>query len=43
MGRPTEAPQAVPPGPVHDAAVPFWHADLFLVGDGRGAELGRSR
>ncbi|MBE2319431.1 glycoside hydrolase family 43 protein [Solirubrobacter sp. CPCC 204708] len=32
VGHPTEDPQPVPPGPVHDAAVPFWHADLFVQG-----------
>ncbi len=31
-GRPTEDPQPVPPGPVHDPAVPWWHADLWAGG-----------
>jgi hypothetical protein len=31
-GRPTEDPQPRPPGPVHDPAVPVWHADFFLLG-----------
>jgi GH43 family beta-xylosidase len=28
-GRPTEGPQPMPPGPVHDPAVPHWHAELW--------------
>ncbi len=31
-GRPTEHPQPVPPGPVHDPAVRWWHADLWAHG-----------
>ena len=31
-GRPTEGPQPVPPGPVHDPAVPHWHAELWAAG-----------
>ena len=31
-GRPTEGEQPVPPGPVHDEAVPTWHADLWVTG-----------
>jgi len=31
-GRPTERPQPVPPGPVHDPGVPWWHADLWVEG-----------
>lgn len=32
-GRPTEGPQPRPPGPVHDPAVPYWHADVWGTGD----------
>ena len=28
-GRPMEGEQPVPPGPVHDPGVPWWHADLW--------------
>jgi glycosyl hydrolase family 43 len=35
-GRPTEAPQPLPPVAVHDPAVSYWHADLFLLGSGLG-------
>jgi hypothetical protein len=28
-GQPTEGPQAVPDGPAHDPAVPYWHAELW--------------
>ena len=31
-GHPTEAAQPIPPGPVHDAGVPWWHADLWVDG-----------
>jgi len=31
-GRPTERPQPVPPPPVHDPRVPWWHADLWVDG-----------
>jgi arabinan endo-1,5-alpha-L-arabinosidase len=37
-GRPMEGAQPMPPGPVYDPAVPFWHADLFLRG--RHLEIG---
>ena len=32
-GRPTEGPQPAPPGPVHDPAVPHWHAELWAAGE----------
>ena len=31
-GRPTEGPQLMPPEPVHDSGVPWWHADLWARG-----------
>jgi hypothetical protein len=31
-GRPTERAQPVPPPPVHDPGVPWWHADLWVDG-----------
>ena len=31
-GRPTEGEQPMPPGPVHDPAVPHWHAELWARG-----------
>ncbi len=31
-GRPTEGPQPVPPGPVLDEGVPYWHVDAWLRG-----------
>jgi GH43 family beta-xylosidase len=31
-GRPTEGAQPLPPGPVHDPAVPHWHAELWAEG-----------
>ncbi len=31
-GRPTERPQTLPPPPVFDPAVPWWHADLWARG-----------
>ncbi len=43
-GRPTEGPQPLPPAPVFDAAVPWWHADMWVRGpvvavDGREVAL----
>jgi hypothetical protein len=29
-GTPTETPQALPDGPAHDPAVPYWHAELWV-------------
>ncbi len=48
FGRPTETPQPVPPPPVHDPDVPFWHADLWVQGselrvDGLVVELPESK
>ena len=31
-GRPTERAQPVPPPPVYDSRVPWWHADLWIEG-----------
>jgi hypothetical protein len=47
-GRPTERPQPMPPEPVYDARVPWWHADLWVEGtrvtvDRHVIELGESR
>jgi glycosyl hydrolase family 43 len=33
IGRPSEDQQPVPGPPVHDEAVPYWHADFFVVGE----------
>jgi GH43 family beta-xylosidase len=33
-GRPTERPQPLPPGPVHDRAVPHWHAAWWTADGG---------
>ncbi len=43
-GRPTETAQPLPPVPVFDAAVPWWHADMWVRGpalelDGHPLEL----
>ncbi len=32
-GTPTETAQALPDGPAHDPAVPYWHAELWVRGE----------
>ena len=32
LGHPTETAQPAPPSPVYEAAVPWWHADLWVRG-----------